>query len=117
MKRSDPYSVRLHRNKLLMALLDDATNHNQREAIFCSFSPLMCDLRFAVGTHSRSGTVQRNIRTQSPTQAPKMDVGTFELSKAAATEAAEGTTTTVGALQVFLFYSVPCSCAHNGLGA
>lgn len=46
-----------------------------------------------------------------------MDVGTFELSKAAATEAAEGTTTAVGALQVFLFYSVPCSCAHNGLGA
>jgi len=44
-KKNDPYSVLLHRNKLPMALLDDAANPNLRKVTFYPFFfSLMCEL-------------------------------------------------------------------------
>ncbi|KIK29952.1 hypothetical protein PISMIDRAFT_648197 [Pisolithus microcarpus 441] len=80
-KKDDPYSVLLHRNKLPMALLDDAANPNLRKACFL-------DAPFG-----ETEPFSETFRPKAQRKRPRLDVGSFEeLSKvgtAAFEEAAE----------------------------
>lgn len=68
-KKDDPYSVLLRRNKLPMALLDDAANPNLRKVNrFSGGNTRYLARPFAATTHRRGGAIFRDIWTQGSAQ-------------------------------------------------
>jgi nuclear GTP-binding protein len=68
-KKDDPYSVLLRRNKLPMALLDDAANPNLRKVnTFVGGRTRYSACPFAATPYRRGGTVFRNIWSQGSAQ-------------------------------------------------
>ena len=105
-KKDDPYSVLLRRNKLPMALLDDAANPNARKVRPCWCGCDWYELNVLQRTHIvETEPFADTFGPKSQRKRPRIEVGTFEeLSKAAdgaieEREEARGTTS-IGALSI-----------------
>lgn len=94
-KQNDPYSVLLRRNKLPIALLDDASNSNLRKVgdrspfLFRGVLSIDCQRTHIVETEPFKDT----FGPKAQRKRPRLDVGDFEeLSKVGAgSQEAEGT--------------------------
>lgn len=94
-KKDDPYSVLLRRNKLPMALLDDASNPNLRKvrtSLFVSFFKNYPNGRMLKRPHIvETEPFADTFGPKAQRKRPKIEAGTFEelgqISAAAVTEA------------------------------
>ena len=76
-KQNDPYSVLLRRNKLPMALLDDAANPNTRKVCKLIFPPERVNSQSAYQAfaHPRDRDLQGYVRSQVPAQEAALGCG------------------------------------------
>lgn len=67
-KKNDPYSVLLRRNKLPMALLDDAANPNLRKVrLFINLSGTLLEIwTYLAFPHRGNGALWRYLWSQGP---------------------------------------------------